>query len=141
MIHLIYISSATKWPTEDDLKALLEQARTRNLRQSITGLLLYGNATYMQVLEGEEKDVHEIFESIKIDPRNTGVVKLVEEKISQRAYRDWSMGFKDLKSCTPEELPGYSDLFLHGNLDKALAIQNKLVSIRLLLSFADKIAS
>jgi len=135
MIHLIYISSATSWPSEDDLKQLLAQSRARNLKRNITGMLLYDNATYMQVLEGREKDVHDIYNSILKDPRNTGNVVLVEEEISQRDFQNWSMGFKILKSCSPEELPGFQDAF-NGKLDKELAVKNTSKALALLMGFA-----
>lgn len=135
MIHLIYISSATSWPSENDLKELLEQSRARNQRQNITGMLLYDNATYMQVLEGSVEDVHDIYDSILKDPRNTGNVTLVEENISQRDFPDWSMGFKNLKSCSPEELPGFQDVF-NGKLDKELLVKNTSKALGLLMGFA-----
>ncbi|WDE03170.1 BLUF domain-containing protein [Thalassomonas viridans] len=138
MIHLIYISSATSWPSEQDLTELLEQARARNIRQNITGMLLYGNATYMQVLKGEEKDVHEIYSAIKIDPRNNGVVTLVEEEIAERDFPGWSMGFRNLTACSPEELPGFSDIF-HRGFDKEAVIKNDGVAKKLLMNFATNV--
>lgn len=135
MIHLIYISSATNWPSENDLKELLEQSRVRNLRQNITGMLVYDNATYMQVLEGSEKDVHDIYNSILKDPRNNGQFKLVEEEISQRDFPNWSMGFKLLESCLPKELPGFQEIFA-GKLDKELAVKNTSEALALLMRFA-----
>ena len=135
MIHLIYISSATSWPSENDLKELLEQSRARNLRQNITGMLLYDNAMYMQVLEGSEKDVHDIYDSILKDTRNNGNVTLIEEEISQRDFPNWSMGFKNLESCSPEELPGFQDVF-GGKLDKELAVKNTSKALGLILGFA-----
>jgi hypothetical protein len=135
MIHLIYISSATSWPTENNLKGLLEQARSRNLKQNITGLLLYNNATYMQVLEGSSEDVHKIYDSICKDSRNTGIIKLVEKEIIQRDFPAWSMGFKDLESSLPEEFPGFVDVF-NGRLDKDLVVTNKSVAVNMLMGFA-----
>lgn len=101
-------------------------------------MLLYNNATYMQVLEGPEKDVHEIYESILKDSRNTGNVKLLEEPIDQRDFSGWSMGFKNLESCTPEELPGFSEIF-DGKLDKDIACNNKSFTINLLINFSKTI--
>lgn len=99
-------------------------------------MLLYDNATYMQVLEGEEEDVHDIYNSILKDPRNTGNVTLVEEEINQRDFPDWSMGFKNLKNHSPEELPGFQDIF-NGKLDKELAIKNITKALSLLKRFAE----
>ncbi len=135
LIHLIYISSATSWPSEDDLKKLLEQARARNIKQNLTGMLLYDNATYMQVLEGAPEDVHGVYASILKDERNTGNVILIEEEISERSFPNWSMGFKDLSSCTPEELPGFVDIF-NGKLDKDIAAKNATIGVGLLMNFA-----
>lgn len=135
MIHLIYISSVTSWPTEEGLVALLDSSRSYNEKHQITGMLIYSNATYMQVLEGETKDVHQLFEKIQQDTRHTGIVKLLEEEINERDFPKWSMGFKDLKQCSPEELPGFIDIF-NECLDTDTVLINKAPAIKLLLGFA-----
>lgn len=137
MIRLIYISTATSKPTEADLTSLLRQANGRNLRQKITGMLLYNNRSYMQILEGDAKDVHEIYAAICKDPRNEGNVILLESEISAREFPDWNMGFENLEKCAPNELPGFIDIF-NGKLDTDIAIKNKSVAINLLLNFAHK---
>lgn len=135
LIHLIYISSATSWPTDDDLTALLEQARTKNARLDITGMLVYSNATYMQVLEGGYHAVHEVFDAISVDPRNTGVVKLLESNIEERDFPKWSMGFRHLDREDTTNVPGFVDIF-NGKLDKTLALGNRSDAIKILISFA-----
>ena len=135
MIRLAYISSATQYPSEQDLFVLLEQARARNVKQNITGMLLYDNATYLQVLEGDAKDVHEVFASIQKDKRNTGVVTLLEETIKQRSFPHWSMGFKTKASFSTTELSGFVDVF-NDKLDKTIAIENKSRAVKLLLNFS-----
>lgn len=99
-------------------------------------MLLYNNATYMQVLEGEKEDVHEIYDSILRDPRNNGNVTLVEKEISQRDFPNWSMGFKSLDNYSEEELPGFQDVF-NGKLDKTLILKNTAKSVQLLMRFAE----
>ncbi|WP_022951283.1 BLUF domain-containing protein [Leucothrix mucor] len=135
MIHLIYISTATSWPSEEDLKALLEHARTNNTRRNITGMLLYDNAVYIQVLEGDKEAVEEVYNIIVKDPRNNGHVKLIEEEITERDFPDWSMGFKNLESCSPDELEGFHDAF-GGRLDKDFAVQNTSAAVKLLKRFS-----
>lgn len=89
----------------------------------------------MQLLEGDKKDVHEIFSSIQKDSRNYGVTKLIEEGIIQRDFPAWSMGFKNLESCTPQELSGFVDIF-KGNVDKDFVIKNKSDAVVFILNFA-----
>ena len=100
-------------------------------------MLLYDNATYLQVLEGSSKDVHEIYDSILNDDRNTGNVILVDEEISQQDFPEWSMGFKKLESCAPDELPGFSDIF-NGKLDLETAEKNPSMAVKLLMNFVSK---
>lgn len=137
MIQLAYISSATSWPTEDDLLSLLEQSRARNARQNVTGLLLYHKATYMQVLEGDEKDVHEIFHAIQQDPRNNAVVKLLEGPIEQRSFPDWWMGFHRLEDGELGEVSAYLDIG-SGRIDSEAIVRHPSVAVDLLMNFAAK---
>lgn len=98
-------------------------------------MLLYNNATYIQVLEGSEEDVHDIYYAILKDPRNNTHFKLVEEEICQRNFPNWSMTFKSLENCSPQELPGFQDIF-GGKLDKELAVKNTSMAVDLLMGFA-----
>jgi len=137
MIQLLYISSSTKSPSEAELVRLLEQARSNNQRKNITGMLLYSNGTYLQALEGEAKDVHELYEIIRSDSRNEGNVVLRESEIASRDFPDWNMGFENLENHSSDALPGFVATF-GGKLDKTVAVNNKTNAIKLLLSFSKK---
>ena len=105
MIHLVYVSKATKEFEQNELVFLLEQSRIRNKRQSVTGMLLYGGGNFIQVLEGEQKDVDEVYSSIVCDERNWGNILLIRESIDVRTFPNWSMGFRALseKDLIPVE--------------------------------------
>jgi len=135
MIQLIYTSSATNWPSESELVKLLEQARSRNSERHITGMLLYSNQTYLQVLEGEEQDVLQLYKAISSDPRNEGHAILLETEIFSRSFPGWSMGFENLESSSGDDIPGFVEVF-GGKLDKTIAVNNKTNAIKLLMSFA-----
>jgi hypothetical protein len=109
MIHLIYVSSATRGMSEEELLSLLEQSRSRNIRQNVTGMMLYAGGNFFQVLEGDEKDVEEIYEAIVSDERNKGNIVIVKENINARTFPDWSMGFKHLTSQNKAAINGYSE--------------------------------
>lgn len=94
---------------DDELLSLLAQARDRNRRQGITGILLYSNGNFFQVLEGEENDVGEVYESILKDKRNHGNIVIVKERISERSFPNWSMGFRKLSENDLRSIDGYSD--------------------------------
>ena len=51
MNYLIYISTATHSLNDDELKEILVKSQENNLRDGLTGMLLYGEETFVQLLE------------------------------------------------------------------------------------------
>lgn len=98
LVHLIYCSAARERFTPQTLAQLLQHARRHNAEQGLTGMLLYTEGSFFQVLEGEEKAVDALFASIAGDQRHFGVTVIVREPISRRAFADWTMGFADMSA-------------------------------------------
>lgn len=96
---------------------MLEQARVKNERLHITGMLLYKDGNFMQLLEGEEPVVRELYATITQDPRHFRLNVLSEETTESRLFPSWSMGFQDLESVDPAKVPGYTQ-FLNVPLTK-----------------------
>ena len=74
LFHIGYVSTESSTLSEDNLIAILEEARISNERSDITGLLLYREGSFYQVLEGTNSAVTTTFEAIKNDPRHKDVV-------------------------------------------------------------------
>ncbi len=113
MFYIVYISTAVKLPNHDELTALLQQCRDSNQKLGITGLLLYQQGTFMQMLEGDKEAVIELYHRISRDPRHTAVHTVLEGEIGQRNFADWSMGFVNMDKTG--RLPAYVD-FIAENL-------------------------
>ena len=92
MIHLIYESQAHSSFEQADVVSILEHARQRNPAEGITGLLIYHEGTFLQVLEGEEKDVEACFARISRDPRHDEIWELARMDAYQRSFHTWSAG-------------------------------------------------
>lgn len=97
MFYLIYVSSATKLIDAKGLTKLLQKARITNAESNITGMLLYENGNFMQLIEGEETEVLALYETIKQDPRHKDVYTIVQGTEETRMFSDWSMGFCDMQ--------------------------------------------
>jgi len=115
LIHIVYVSFAQKALSEEELKNLLQEIRGKNAEQGVTGLLLYNDGAFIQVIEGNEAVINRVFNSISKDNRHTNVVKLLEEPIDQRAFPDWSMGFRQISEEQSSSIPGFSDFMHHKN--------------------------
>jgi len=88
---ILYISKAARPVTHGDLTRLLDYARQRNEQEGITGVLLYSEGSFMQYLEGPADALMRVYAIIKANPMHFGLIDLVREPISSRAFGEWSM--------------------------------------------------
>lgn len=109
MFHLVYTSYSTAPFSEEELIQLLNQSRVSNKKLDITGMLVYLDNKFIQVLEGERAAVVKLYEKIAGDPRHKKVALLLEGNTRERIFKDWSMGFKKITNNEFEELTGFKD--------------------------------
>lgn len=107
MHHIIYLSWATVPFTNAQLQKLLTLARRRNSELAITGILLYGNERFVQVLEGEEEIVEEMYAHIRQDPRHDNFITFASKPIAQRAFAEWTMAFQPVSSQQLDDVVGH----------------------------------
>lgn len=116
MIELVYVSKAVNRFNEEQLTELLRLARKNNAQLDITGLLLYdGYGTFIQALEGPEKDVMALYQHIKADKRHTNLNQIGYRNITQRHFNDWQMGFKQLSTTPIDNVHGFSSFMSSDN--------------------------
>jgi hypothetical protein len=108
MFSLTYVSSAVKPFSVLELRTLLEQCIRNNRPLDITGMLLYKDGNFMQVLEGEERVVRSVHKIIATDRRHRGLITILEGSTPAREFPDWSMGFRDL-GADSDKPDGYSE--------------------------------
>lgn len=111
LIHCIYASKASRGFDEHAIPALLEGARRNNSRKNITGMLLYVEGNFFQILEGEESAVESVFEVIRRDSRHGRVTQIIREPIAERAFSEWTMGFANLDFGDVKARIGENDFF------------------------------
>ncbi len=112
----IYSSKATKTFTAEELVAILKKSQNNNIKVGLSGLLLYKDNQFMQLIEGSEKAVRTTLKKIGADPRHKDITTLLEGTTDERQFSEWSMGFRDLNSPEVRSLDGYSE-FLNTPLD------------------------
>ncbi len=111
LMHIIYASAATDKFGRDELVEILEQARPRNGALGVSGMLLYINGSFLQILEGPPAQVEPLFEKISTDKRHTNVVTIIRESIAKRDFDGWSMGFADVNEADLASIDGLEDFF------------------------------
>lgn len=93
MRRLLYVSTARAGLMDADVQRIVATAQRVNAERSVTGLLVFNGVAFMQALEGEEATIHDLFADIAGDQRHHGVVMVLNEKIRDRGFPDWSMMF------------------------------------------------
>ena len=107
MFSLTYVSSAMRPLSPAELRDLLVVCNRNNRARNVTGMLLYKDGNFMQVLEGEEDSVRAVHATIARDQRHHGLLTLLQGVNSERQFPAWSMGFKELHTDL-ETSEGYS---------------------------------
>lgn len=107
LLSIVYSSSAAQRFTDEDLGALLVLCRENNARSQLTGMLLYREGRFLQVLEGPEAALRHRMSVIAADPRHLDVRILLQETIDRRYFPDWTMGYEPVSDKMADEIPGY----------------------------------
>ena len=133
LIHCIYASAEKREVGEFEMAAMLRQARRVNARLGITGVLVYAEGSFFQVLEGDACAVDGLFAKIAADPRHEKITQIIREPIHRRAFSDWTMGYSRMIREDIEAIHGMNDFFAEAS---SLAQIDGARARKLLRSFA-----
>lgn len=114
-IHHILYHSRTRQPQgASDLTALVEQSKAWNQAQQITGLLCYrSTGHFVQVLEGNAREVSALFARIQQDKRHYQVQALSDYASATRWFPDWKMALVEQEPTESYWLLGQAETRLH----------------------------
>ena len=105
--QILYTSTATVPFNEPALVDLLQKARSHNQEQHITGLLLFHNGQFLQVLEGDAERIEALLAVIAADPRHGDIAVVGQGQVPSRQFPDWSMGFVAMTESDFNQVVGY----------------------------------
>ena len=74
------------------LRSILRASEANNLRDGISGFLIFDKTSFVQVLEGEQAAVLEAYDRISDDPRHAYLTVLDTRWIKARDFDGWAMG-------------------------------------------------
>ena len=90
--QVIYVSEITD-TSSNSLTDIYDISQKNNSESGISGCLLIGSNSYLQLLEGPEPAVENLYSKIKVDSRHKKVKKLFEQHIEEKLFSSWSMKF------------------------------------------------
>lgn len=115
LVQCIYCSASSQIAFSNaEFEKYLEKFRKNNAIAEITGILLYTDGSYFQILEGNKDVVEKLFETISKDQRHKKITKIIIEPIEVRSFADWTMGHPKLTIKELAEIPGLNDFYSDG---------------------------
>lgn len=94
--QLVYVSQSVRKMSPADLSAIQETAKSNNAPLDVTGSLFYNGGWFLQVLEGPEATLEQLYQKIELDPRHKNSRILYNEPAKYRTFPRWSMNMTNL---------------------------------------------
>ena len=107
MISITYVSSAVHQFRELTLLDLVDQCQSNNSRLGVTGILVYSDGNFMQVIEGPDLVTNALYERIRLDARHHDVITVHSQSLDRREFQGWSMAFNimPIKALRTSHIP------------------------------------
>ena len=91
MYEVFITTIAVKQFSSEEIKDIVQELSARNISHGITGVLIYNNGEFYQILEGEKDTICNLMDSIKEDERHGSVHTIWEGEIPERGYKNWGL--------------------------------------------------
>ena len=99
LFHMLYLSRTRLDWSDEELTTLVTRSQQRNAQDGLTGLLLYGNGHFLQVLEGRRQPLLLTYDRITRDDRHTDIHLLLDGPIQPRTFDRWAMGLLNVDTA------------------------------------------
>jgi hypothetical protein len=118
--RLVYMSTAVGVLRADELDKVYLRAKANNVAQNITGLLLFYEGTFLQLLEGPAAGISSLVQKLRRDKRHANLIILESSPIEARTFPDSPMQYVPARNLTVGEKQAFSDLRAAVNVRPAM---------------------
>lgn len=92
LVNLIYASKSVLVTDSDACNDILIGSRRRNALFGLTGILVFDQKYFLQVVEGHQTAVNQLLKNLMADSRHHSLTLTHFGAIEKRMFPDWSMG-------------------------------------------------
>ncbi|MDT0677850.1 BLUF domain-containing protein [Autumnicola musiva] len=90
---ICYVSTARSELPTTEIEHILQITEKNNNAQNLTGLLLYSDGNFFQVLEGEKEEVYSLYNKIKTDRNHHSVIQIFGKCIDKEYFDGYRSKF------------------------------------------------
>ena len=123
--RVIYVSEKTD-VSDGTLKDIIASSKKNNPKEDVTGCLLSGSNSFLQLLEGPAEATNTLYSKISRDNRHKNVITLCDEKIDERLFLSWSMKLAPFENMEWSNEDFNSGNFLNITSEEALNVLTRL---------------
>jgi len=123
--RVVYVSEKTD-ASDTTLKDIIASSQKNNPEEGVTGCLLSGSNSFLQLLEGPADFIDTLYSKISKDNRHENVMTLCEEKIDERLFLSWSMKLAPFENMEWSKEDFNSGNFLNITSEEALNVFGRL---------------
>ena len=102
--HIAYVSRARTNLGSGLLSDILGVSEINNTRDGITGILMYHDLMFFQILEGQQENVIRCSARILDDERHTSVFTMLDHTVESRVFSKWAMAY-----CGPDRISEHTN--------------------------------
>jgi hypothetical protein len=97
MESLLYTSEPTRLCDEAAVAGILDAALRNNPRLGLTGMLLWSERMFAQLVEGPPASLDLLLERLRADDRHRRIRVIYRARVDERFFPDWSMASRRLR--------------------------------------------
>ena len=97
LAQLIYVSDRKETCTDQNVGKILVACKKNNPALGITGVLLYSETKFIQMIEGESDAVMGLYAKIKKDSRHQNAMMIAYGPIQERSFPSFPMGLRKIQ--------------------------------------------
>jgi hypothetical protein len=86
IFHLIYQSTSATPYDYEHIKNIVESLKVGMISNNLTGLLVYNDNTFLHYIEGEKRDVEDIYYKIRLQDHHFNIVKILSATRANRLF-------------------------------------------------------
>ena len=87
-----YVSTANDLGNKE-IEEILYNSEDSNNKRDITGLLLYSEGNFFQIIEGEKEKIRDLYQKIQNDNRHRNLIKIFEKPIHKESFGGYKSDF------------------------------------------------
>lgn len=101
LYEVLYVSTLAPGAPLSVVGSIAGTSRIKNQAKDLTGILIFDGMRFCQQIEGEQKEVMALLESIREDARHTAVEILHHGSIETRRFKNFSLAYAPIDDADP----------------------------------------